>query len=254
MNGAKQVVSRLLGAMGLSLVSDRWIQAGELSQHEKDLVRYVLDRKLSMGSTARLVSTLKACNYVVDNGVLGDFVEAGVWRGGHGLIAGKVFQNCSSDRQVWMFDTFGGMTEPSSVDRESNSGRIAIDHFKESQQPDHNDWCYSALGEVKNNIEAALLDLDHFSFVIGDVEQTLLDDANLPDKIAVLRLDTDWYASTLAELEVLYPRLSVGGVLILDDYGHWDGARLAVDEYFRDLSFRPLLSVVDYSCRIAIKV
>lgn len=207
-----------------------------------------------MGSTARLVSTLKACAYVADNQIKGDFVEAGVWRGGHGILAGKVFQQDAADRRIWMFDTFGGMTEPTVLDRESNTGREALTTFVDAQRADHNDWCYSALSEVKANIEAAMLKLDDFSFVVGDVAQTLLDEANLPSEIAVLRLDTDWYESTLIELETLYPRLSVGGVLILDDYGHWDGARIAVDEYFATLPFRPLLNVIDYSCRVAIKV
>ena len=68
-------------------------------------------------------------------------------------------------------------------------------------------------------------------FMEGDVRETLTLE-NIPDRVCLLRLDTDFYDSTLIELQVLWPLLSLGGVLILDDYGHWDGARRAVDEYF----------------------
>jgi hypothetical protein len=74
----------------------------------------------------------------------------------------------------------------------------------------------------------------------------------LPDQIALLRLDTDWYESTRAELDQLFPRLAAGGVLLVDDYGHWQGCRRAVDEYFRDHSIRMMLHRIDYTGRIGI--
>jgi predicted O-methyltransferase YrrM len=89
-------------------------------------------------------------------------------------------------------------------------------------------------------------------FVEGDVVQSLKIESNLPESISVLRLDTDWYESTRAELEVLYPRLSPGGVLIIDDYGHWGGAKKAVDEYFRGRP-KPLLQYTDYTGRMGVK-
>ena len=78
---------------------------------------------------------------------------------------------------------------------------------------------------------------ERIHFVRGPVEETL--PAGAPDEIALLRLDTDWYESTRHELEHLYPRLAAGGVLLVDDYGHWEGARKAVDEYFADHGDRP---------------
>ena len=93
--------------------------------------------------------------------------------------------------------------------------------------------------------------LDKVFFVKGMVEQTI--PAHAPDRIAMLRLDTDWYESTKHELEHLYPRLSGKGTLIIDDYGHFLGARKATDEYFARLKVRPLLSRVDYAGRIALK-
>ena len=89
-------------------------------------------------------------------------------------------------------------------------------------------------------------------FVRGAVEQTL--PARAPEQVAILRLDTDWYESTRHELVHLFPRLTVGGVLIVDDYGHWEGARKAVDEYFGAEHAPLLLTRVDYTGRVAIKV
>ena len=71
-------------------------------------------------------------------------------------------------------------------------------------------------------------------FVRGKVEETLLDPRNVPSRIALLRLDTDWYASTRAELAILWPRLAVGGLLIVDDYDNWGGARRATEEFMKE--------------------
>jgi len=88
-------------------------------------------------------------------------------------------------------------------------------------------------------------------FVKGRVEDTL--PAQAPQRIALLRLDTDWYESTIHELRSLWDRLSIGGILIVDDYGHWAGARRAVDEFIAGLPGPPLLSRIDYSGRLAVK-
>ena len=128
------------------------------------------------------------------------------------------------------FDTFAGMTAPT-INDVNFRGEVAQAKFDASQRADHNEWCYAPLEEVRANFEKAALLSDRVRFVKGDVALTLADSGNLPAAIAVLRLDTDWYESTKAELEVLYPRLAAGGILIIDDYGHWGGARKAVDEY-----------------------
>jgi hypothetical protein len=94
--------------------------------------------------------------------------------------------------------------------------------------------------------------MDQVFFVKGMVEDTL--PAKAPETIAVLRLDTDWYESTRHELDHLYPRLSQNGILILDDYGHFLGARKATDEYLAKLATPPLLNRIDYAGRIAVKI
>jgi predicted O-methyltransferase YrrM len=88
-------------------------------------------------------------------------------------------------------------------------------------------------------------------YIEGDVLETL--STTEVQDIALLRLDTDWYESTLAELNHLVPRLVKGGICIIDDYGHWEGSRKAVDEFFKNSDFRPLMIHVDYTCRAFIR-
>ena len=92
---------------------------------------------------------------------------------------------------------------------------------------------------------------ERLHLVRGPVEETLPTGA--PAQLSLLRLDTDWYESTAHELRHLYPRLSTGGVLIIDDYGHWEDARRAVDEYFDSEAAPLLLNRIDYTGRVAVK-
>lgn len=182
---------------------------------------------------ARLMATWTACKIVDKFKVAGAFVECGVWRGGNVMVA----RWASPSRQCWAFDTFNGMTEPGPHDKHRD-GHMA-----------HGKWPGKAavsFTEVAENLKKEnAYDPKLCAFVVGDVRQTLLDPANLPEIIAVLRLDTDFYDSTKIELEVLYPRLAIGGVLLVDDYGHWMGARKAVDDHLG--KSRRLLKPIDYS-------
>ncbi len=228
--------------------------AVELDDSDIDLIKYVLDKGYTQSSISRLVNTLKSCRYVIDNNITGDFVECGVWRGGNGILAKLLFEQLDSDRAVYMFDTFEGMTAPTEFDIESSTKTHAAKKFEENRRGPYNDWCFASLEEVKNNFINAELKLDGCSFVKGDVCETLLKSENIPSAISVLRLDTDWYESTKIELEILYPILSKYGILIIDDYGHWEGARKAVDEYFEKQSYKPLLNVIDYTGRSMMKI
>ena len=173
--------------------------------------------------------------------------------GGHGIVAKKVFERLKSPKRVILFDTFSGMTEPSGADLNTITGDNAAIKYKAQLRDAYTDWAYASLSDVKRNFEAAELDLGGVDFIKGDVCKTLLQEKNVPNAISVLRLDTDWFESTSIELNVLYPVLETRGVLIIDDYGSWDGSRKAVDEYFSMGSYKPLLSVVDRCVRSAIK-
>lgn len=253
----KRRISRLINAAKLQVASkvDQYHNiAIELAADEVELIKYVLDSELTMTSMPRLVNTLKSCKYVVENNISGDFVECGVWRGGNGILAKKIFEALGSDKKVFMFDTFEGMTEPAEVDVNARSKEHAREQYNEALTSSHSGWCYASLDDVKNNCRQAGIDLNGIEFIKGDVCETLGSDKNLPAKISVLRLDTDWYESTKKELETLYPLLTRRGVLIIDDYGYWEGARKAVDEYFMSSQYKPLLNVVDYTGRSAIKL
>jgi O-methyltransferase len=248
------IPNKLLSVVGLKLVrpGDPLKRFPvEIGEADKRVFRYVRGKRLSTASDERLFATIMACRYVVEHNVAGDFVECGVWRGGNSIIAAGVFQAMTSSKKVWLFDTFAGMTAPTGVDVNFR-GESADVKFPTTLKGDHSDWCYAPVDEVKCNFaDFGVLD-ERVVFVKGDVAETLTRATELPATISVLRLDTDWYESTRVELEALYPRLTRGGVLIIDDYGHWGGARKAVDEYFTGRA-RPFLQYIDQTARIGIK-
>lgn len=225
----------------------------ELTADERDIIDYVKSRRLTSVEEPRIWATVMACRYVIERGIDGDFVECGVWRGGLALAAAAMFRHHGWKRRVYLFDTFAGMTVPGEGDIRIADNAPALPEFQDRDRATHNEWCYAPLDEVRGHFrDAGLLD-DSIVFVEGDVRQTLDDTSRLPAAIAVLRLDTDWYESTLKELRVLYPRLCAGGVLLIDDYGHWAGARKATDSYFATDAPRPFLHYTDYAGRAAVK-
>jgi len=222
----------------------------EFDDADKAIFDYVLSNKLTMVSREQLISTLLASKHVCNAGVEGDFVECGVWRGGNSIIAADVFNRMTTNKEVYLFDTFAGMTEPTEADKPNFKGYSTRDRFLADQRGTHNEWCYASLEEVMGHFQTR--DLVHKAkFIKGDVLRTL-DDADIPQKISILRLDTDWYQSTKKELEVLWPRLQDGGILMIDDYDYWSGVKTAVDEFFAH-SVKPYLHYMDKAGRIAIK-
>jgi hypothetical protein len=152
------------------------------------------------------------------------------------------------DRRIWLYDTFAGMTEPGSNDY--NARGTAADQLRTGDR-DSPVLALAGRSEVEQNIRSTGYSFDLLTFVEGDILQTIPQTA--PDRLALLRLDTDWYESTRHELNHLYPRLQPGGVLIIDDYGDWEGAKLAVDEYFADGPGFPLLCRIDGTGRVVVK-
>jgi len=223
----------------------------EASEQDAELINSL--KRFTMTSSERLWSLINAVRHVVDNQIPGDLVECGVWRGGSVMAMARELSSLGvSDRRIWLYDTFAGMTDPTSFDVEAGSGVTASNMLSSTEVADgDNVWCVAGLQDVRANVRSTGYPFENFTFVEGDVSETLKSD--VPDSISLLRLDTDWYESTRTELEVLYPRLSVGGVCIFDDYGHWQGARKAVDEYFEGLGHRPYMHPIDYSGRVLIK-
>jgi O-methyltransferase len=201
-------------------------------------------RPYTQTSLERVATLADAVEYVIAAKVAGDFVECGVWRGGSSMaMALTLLALGVDDRRLWLYDTFGQMPAPGEHDRDY-AGRSVTGH-ETSMLGDSG----LVLAEVKKAMRSTGYPEQRVSYARGRVEETI--PASAPAEIALLRLDTDWYESTRHELEHLYPRLSSGGVLIIDDYGHYAGARQAVDEYFAQ---DPILLVrVDYTCRVAVK-
>jgi hypothetical protein len=157
-----------------------------------------------------------------------------------------------TNRHIFLYDTFEGMIEPTEADIDLY-GKSAINKWKRYLREEKNLWCYASLEEVKNNIGTAGYPQDKIHFIKGKVEETIPNAVN-HERIAILRLDTDWYASSYHELKHLYPKLVKGGVLLLDDYGFWEGQKKATDQYFSESNIKPFLIRVDYSGRMVLKM
>jgi O-methyltransferase len=210
-------------------------------------------RDETMTSLERMYALYQAVGHVVDQGVPGDLLECGVWRGGSVMLMVSVLRarGCT-DRSIWLYDTFDGMVPPGEEDVQAMSGRRADEILGERPRTgDDPFWGVASRAIVEANLRRTGYPMERFRFVPGDVLKTL--PAEAPTCLSVMRLDTDWYQSTRHELEHLYPRLSPGGVLIIDDYGYWRGARKATDEYFAATDARPLLHRIDYTGRIGVK-
>jgi hypothetical protein len=211
----------------------------------------------TMTGVPRLAALVDAVRHCVRANVPGDFAECGVWRGGSVLAMVLTLQDMGvADRDVHLYDTFEGMTEPTERDTSPHEPP-ALATWRDAEQRDAPAWpeLFDSQTFNEDSVRETLLATgyppERLHLVRGPVEETL--PAAAPDRLALLRLDTDWYESTRHELEHLYPRLAGGGILIVDDYGHWEGARRAVDEYFAAHPPAPLLHRIDYTGRIAVK-
>ncbi len=252
----KPLLRRTLASLGYSLRKTQTeLEVNGIPRDIDDpafLELYSRFGKYSMTGPQAMFALYKALEYINHNNVPGDLVECGVWRGGNGMLMAAMLDHLGdTQRKIYLYDTYEGMTEPGAPDVELFGHHARERLQNESKQQADSVWCMASLEEVKHNISLEKLSPERFVFVQGRVEETIPN--TIPDHIALLRLDTDWYESTRHELLHCYPRLASQGVLIIDDYGHWKGARKATDEYFQSLERIPLLQRIDYSVRFAIK-
>lgn len=206
----------------------------------------------TMTSIERLYGLYKSVAYVSAARIPGDIVECGVWRGGSMMCAAMTLRQAEdTDRRLFLYDTFEGMVPPLLADVDVSGQPAAARLSMEQRSEDSRIWAYAPIETVHYNMASTGYPEERIVYVRGPVEKTIPE--TMPDAIAVLRLDTDWYASTRHELEYLFPRLVRGGVLIIDDYGHWKGARRAVDEYFDGGTEKILLNRIDYTGRVGVR-
>ena len=206
----------------------------------------------TMTSVSRIISLCDAVKHVSETGVKGDIVECGVWRGGSMMAIAETLRSVDDlDRHLYLFDTFEGMSAPTDDDRRFD-GTPAQRTWEERGRigDDGSDWCYASIEDVNQTMRLTGYPADRVHLVKGKVEDTIPDAA--PETIALLRLDTDWYESTRHELEHLFDRITPGGILIIDDYGYWQGARKAVDEFIATRNLQLFLHRVDSTGRLAV--
>ena len=205
-------------------------------------------RPYTMTSDERLITLINAVRFVSRNKIRGAIAECGVWQGGSMMaVALTLLDEGDTERDLYLYDTFQGMSDPTLHDK-SFDGRLAESQLAMTPKGEGL-WCYAPLDEVKANFARTQYPTERVHFIAGKIEDTI--PRRNPPQLAILRLDTDWYESTKHELEHLFPLLTAKGILIIDDYGHWQGARKAVDEF---LSTRPMfLHRIDETGRVLIK-
>jgi hypothetical protein len=214
---------------------------------------YEACKDATMTSIERLYALYKAVEHVIRHDIPGDFVECGVWRGGSVMMMALALQGFGATRRIHCFDTFEGMPPPTSADVRHETGEDAAEILARVPKEDGDHmWAMAALDLVRQNVGSTGYPTDLVWYHKGLVEETV--PAYAPETISLLRLDTDWYESTKHELMHLYPRLASGGVLIIDDYGFWRGARRATDEYLAECQANLFLSRIDDTGRIGVRI
>jgi O-methyltransferase len=189
-------------------------------------------------------ATWSATRYIEINAIPGAIVEFGVWRGGMCQIAARtLLAHGSTNRDIFLFDTFAGMTPPTAADYDVGTGRnaaglLAAGSVFGTHGVPFTLECIADVADVRSGMAATGYPMDRVHLIRGDVAETIPE--QLPDVIAFARLDTDWYESTRHELAHVWKRIAPGGVMAVDDYDAWAGSRRATDEWWGSLPFKPL--------------
>ena len=220
----------------------------DLMDEELEIYRKV--EPYTMTGVERVVTLIRAVRYLIDNGIEGDFVECGVWRGGSMMAVAYALRSIGvMGRKLFLYDTFSGMPAPS--DRDARYDGETASDLLATVTKDTPVWAYASHEDVTTNLASTGYPMENIRFIQGKVEDAIPQEA--PTRICLLRLDTDWYESTKHELIHLYPRLERNGILIIDDYGHWRGAKEATDEFFGQSKPAPFLHRIDYTGRLVVK-
>ena len=244
----KRLIKSLIRRAGYDLVPLSYGQPDDLADFEpwqKEIIHRV--QPFTMTGIARTAALVHAVTHLSRGGIPGAIAECGVWRGGSMMaVALTLLHLGDAERELWLYDTFSGMTAPADEDV-SHDGQAASAEYEKHARAG-SAWCGATLDEVKASLASTGYPESLIKWAPGKVEQTI--PASMPDRIALLRLDTDWYESTRHELQHLHPLVHDDGILIIDDYGHWQGARRAVDEHFAAMTPAPYLHRIDYTGRL----
>ncbi|MDP3894580.1 TylF/MycF/NovP-related O-methyltransferase [Nocardioides sp.] len=247
--GVKQKVQDALRKRGLSIQREF---GSDLDPQTVDTIERV--RPYTMTTVERVAAVCQATEYILRYDIPGAFVESGVWMGGSSMAAATTLvKNGVTDREIFMYDTYEGLPEPGVEDAVIGSDHQSLKKWydAENSRPGTAPWLEAPVDQVREHMRSTGYDIDRVHLIQGMVEDTI--PATAPEQIAFLRLDTDWYASTKVELENLFPRLSPGGILIVDDYGYTTGARKAVDEFLATYPDPIFLNRIDSCGRLVVK-
>lgn len=244
----KKIVKKILASTGYAVVNLRAkIVYGNPDMEEEFFCIRERCKDFTLVPIERMYSLYKATEYVVKNDIPGDIIEFGVWRGGSSmLVALTLLKMNHTARKIYLYDTYEGMTEP--TERDFNVFGVPA----KKSMPDFKDERAAPLEAVKKNMFSTGYPQDKIIFVKGRVEDTI--PKILPERIALVRLDTDLYESEYHELCNAFPRLSPQGVIILDNYGFWKGTKEAADKYFAENKIKIFLQRTDFSERVGIKI
>jgi hypothetical protein len=189
-----------------------------------------------------------AIHYILTNNIEGCIIECGVDSGDFEYIWIKELMKNNIVRDIYLYDTFGGLVKPSEYDYtckdaklySMNKDQVYNTWKSKIINETTNQWCYTPLEKVQHRLESTGYPRNNLHYIVGDVMETIKDKTKIPEKIAILRLDTDWYESSKYELEQMYDNVVNGGVIIFDDYYHWDGQRRATDDFFssRNITYK----------------
>lgn len=192
---------------------------------------HTLGFPFTMVSPARLDNVEHAVRTVIAEGIQGDALEAGVWRGGVGLLIKALFESLGEkDRTLWLADSFEGLPAPS--------------HTQDRGLPLNLNWMLPAsVDEVRANFMSFRLLDERVRFLEGYFADTM---PSAPiEKLSILRLDGDYYSSTIEVLEPLYDMVEPGGFVIIDDYGYHPGCRNAVHDFLTSRNLAPKIIPID---------
>lgn len=251
----KKLINKIAGIAGYTIVNKKTADKMYVSFDIDPEFEKIYDKTepYTMTTIDRMFELYKAVQYVAKNNIPGDIVEAGVYKGGSMMLAAYTLQESGdTSRKLYLYDTYTGMAQPTEEDVRYGTEEEVFEKWKQKSKQDHNEWNYATLDEVKSNMNSTGYPRENTIYVKGKVEDTM--PQTVPENISVLRLDTDFYESTKHGLIHLFPRLVRGGVLIIDDYGSWRGARKAVDEYIKENDTPILLVNCDHACVVGVKV
>lgn len=199
----------------------------------------------TMSGYKRLSNVYQLANAIEKKNIKGAFVECGVWKGGCSAIMAYIAKKTGSNRKIWLFDSFEGLPEPTKEDglmAQQYAENKAAGKLKSIEK------CVGPLEDV-NKVMFEVLKLKKENIVIkkGWFQNSLPREKENIGPIAILRLDGDWYESTKVCLDNLYDKVIIGGYIIIDDYGHWEGAKRALEDFFKERGIKPNLVKIDYT-------